>query len=466
MKKVLFFLFMTVILSCQKADLNDDAMPLTFAPMPIKIFAKNSESLKQIIFGDSVQAIRDVNLLFFSEDDGYEPINCHWKFSFQPLLGEEMVTTAYGDQISFKPIHYGLYHVFVSLDPGNTFIVSEFYLLINGVPGKIGDSPENNSIFRMEKKRLENGYLFWEVYYKYQFQLNDAALAFTELSIYDMNGAQLSQETFNLSKSAINQDYYYFLMPHNNAALTRLKFKSNFNGEIFVDLNNYLSVFSDHVGINFIASPNYNDPDPACGDSITFIYNGEEVTYGTVESGGKCWMDRDLGASRAAISSTDSESYGDLYQWGRLSDGHQLKSNTGWTYSLSSSDVPGHSLFIITDNEITDWRSPSNNNLWQGLTGVNNPCPPGWRVPTETELNSERLSWGQNNAEGAFDSPLKWSRGGGRIHGLNNLHDNSYGMYWTSSIDENRAKYLLTTSIGSSITAGDRGYGYSVRCVR
>ena len=32
---------------------------------------------------------------------------------------------------------------------------------------------------------------------------------------------------------------------------------------------------------------------------------------------GKVWMDRNLGAGRVATSSTDTEAYGDLYQWGR-----------------------------------------------------------------------------------------------------------------------------------------------------
>ena len=35
---------------------------------------------------------------------------------------------------------------------------------------------------------------------------------------------------------------------------------------------------------------------------------------------GKTWMDRNLGASQVATSSTDANSYGDLYQWGRAAD--------------------------------------------------------------------------------------------------------------------------------------------------
>ena len=54
---------------------------------------------------------------------------------------------------------------------------------------------------------------------------------------------------------------------------------------------------------------------------------------------GKTWMDRNLGASRAATSSKDSEAYGDLYQWGRAADGHQ-KRNSATTRKLSSTDTP------------------------------------------------------------------------------------------------------------------------------
>jgi len=86
------------------------------------------------------------------------------------------------------------------------------------------------------------------------------------------------------------------------------------------------------------------------------------------------WMDRNLGASRSAISMTDSEVYGDLYQWGRGTDGHE-KRTSSTTMTLSTSDVPGHADFIRADGSIAayDWRTPSNDNLWQGVSGPNNP---------------------------------------------------------------------------------------------
>jgi hypothetical protein len=105
---------------------------------------------------------------------------------------------------------------------------------------------------------------------------------------------------------------------------------------------------------------------------------------------GKTWMDRNLGASRAATSSIDSAAYGDLYQWGRRADGHQCR-NAAITNILSSTDQPAHGNFITVNSGDYDWRSPQNNQLWQGVKGINNPCPSGYRIPTEAELNEERL---------------------------------------------------------------------------
>ncbi len=87
------------------------------------------------------------------------------------------------------------------------------------------------------------------------------------------------------------------------------------------------------------------DPEFACGDNITFTYRGEEVTYGTLLRGGLCWFDRNLGASQVPTAGNDPLGYGDLFQWGRLDDGHQDR-QSGTTSTLSNSDIPGHDDFI------------------------------------------------------------------------------------------------------------------------
>jgi len=201
-----------------------------------------------------------------------------------------------------------------------------------------------------------------------------------------------------------------------------------------------------------------------CGTNISFIYKGQQVTYGTVSRGGRCWMDRNLGASRVPISSTDIQGYGDYFQWGRIDDGHQNKSSAQ-TSTLSNTDVPGHSNFIINWSSPADWRSPKNDNLWQGTNGINNPCPPGWRVPTQAELNSERLSWNSNNAAGAYSSTLKWPVSGYR--GENGGYTNfSFAHVWSSSVSGTRAWFLNIKDNSVVETFWGRASGMSVRCVR
>jgi uncharacterized protein (TIGR02145 family) len=187
-----------------------------------------------------------------------------------------------------------------------------------------------------------------------------------------------------------------------------------------------------------------------------------EVTNPTT---GKIWMDRNLGASQAATSSTDAAAYGDLYQWGRRSDGHQCRTSPT-TSTLSSTDHPAHGDFILAPSSPNDWRSPQNNNLWQGVNGVNNPCPIGYRLPTEAELDSERLSWNSNNATGAFASPLKLSMAGTRFTNGSIGEVGVAGYYWSSTINSANSVRLPFNSSIATIGSQPRAMGYTVRCIK
>jgi len=205
-----------------------------------------------------------------------------------------------------------------------------------------------------------------------------------------------------------------------------------------------------------------------CGDNVSFTYNGSSVTYGTVvnPTTGKCWLDRNLGATQVAISSTDSSAYGDLFQWGRLDDGHQIRTS-GTTGTLSGSDTPGHTNFIISLNYPWDWRSPQNDDLWQGVSGTNNPCPSGWRIPTEAEWDTERASWGSNNSAGAFASPLKLTSAGNRIGGNGSLNNvGSKGAYCSSSVNNVDSRGLIFDSSNAYMGTTSRASGYTVRCLK
>lgn len=193
---------------------------------------------------------------------------------------------------------------------------------------------------------------------------------------------------------------------------------------------------------------------------------------------GKVWMDRNLGAFRAATAIDDAQSYGSLYQWGRGSDGHQCVnrfSGDGVTTSsdtstLSSLDTPGHGNYITTSSAPNNWRNPQNLNLWQGANGTNNPCPNGYRLPTSIELEAERASWVTNNAAGAYASPLKISVAGARS--ISNYpsalqYQNSEGRYWSSTnYNGNASNQLYISGGGSSVSYTNRATGNSVRCIK
>jgi uncharacterized protein (TIGR02145 family) len=208
---------------------------------------------------------------------------------------------------------------------------------------------------------------------------------------------------------------------------------------------------------------------PNCGFSrttVVFCVSGATTVVEVISSTGKTWMDRNLGASQVATSGTDANSYGDLYQWGRGSDGHQCRTSAT-TATLSSGDVPGHGDFITVSSAPNDWRSPQNDNLWQGVNGVNNPCPSGYRLPTEAEINAERLSWSSNNAAGAFASPLKLPMTGGRsrINGSISLVG-SYGYYWSSTVNGTNSRDLLFYGSNATLFSDVRAGGRSVRCIK
>ena len=181
---------------------------------------------------------------------------------------------------------------------------------------------------------------------------------------------------------------------------------------------------------------------------------------------GKIWMDRNLGASQVATSSTDAAAYGDLYQWGRAADGHESRTSATTT-TLATSDTPGHGDFITNESSPYDWHNPQNENLWQGVNGINNPCPIGYRLPTEAEWEEEINTWSSTDAAGAFDSPLKLPLPGKRYRSGTFDFLEEEGHYWSSTIINNDSRYIsIEIDFNYSELIGDRASGNSVRCIK
>lgn len=204
----------------------------------------------------------------------------------------------------------------------------------------------------------------------------------------------------------------------------------------------------------------------SCGE-VSFTYNNTPVTYGAIKGKyGRCWLNRNLGAERVPEEIYDNQANGDLFQWGRSADGHQLRTS-GTTDVLSLTSTPVTNSFIVTNVTPFDWMNTPNNNLWSATNGVNNPCPTGWRLPTQTEFTEEMTTWSAATPTGAFESSLHLHMGGVRSYlGGGVVNVGSQGAYWTSDVSSPYAKLLTVEAPTTQIANAYRSMGASVRCIK
>jgi uncharacterized protein (TIGR02145 family) len=217
--------------------------------------------------------------------------------------------------------------------------------------------------------------------------------------------------------------------------------------------------------------------------TVTFMYNGVEVTYGILNSTktGKRWMDRNLGAPNAPTGENDWANFGDVFQWGRTADGHQLVNRTedpfantgvnGTTTTLSTTNTPVDNKFILTSAEPNDWRNPQNGNLWQAPDYINNPCPQGWHIPTQAEWLAEELALGSSETVIDAYNKLKITRGGNREYSFDFFGGfGSLGSYWSSTVDTSipamSKGIVFWDGSPEQPTADYRAKGMMCRCVK
>ena len=188
---------------------------------------------------------------------------------------------------------------------------------------------------------------------------------------------------------------------------------------------------------------------------------------------GRVWLDRNLGATQVCTSSTDSDCYGYVYQWGRNDDGHEIRTSSTTT-TLASTITPGTDTFIISTDPNNDWTTAdslgsSRTSAWIDA-GVNDVCPAGYSVPTEAELtadSTEATTTDITDAATAYSSFLKLPVGGDRVAETGNMaRVDSFGWLWTRSILDSEARVLGYNAGIATFVDTDKGISLSVRCIK
>lgn len=225
----------------------------------------------------------------------------------------------------------------------------------------------------------------------------------------------------------------------------------------------------------------HTDPgtNPGTIGCVTFTYQGQQVTYATVRAkDGNIWLQQNLGSSKTASSLDDEQAYGDLYQWGRWDDGHQLRTSA----PVSAPPVNNPNGLQGMDSYIVDspawWSSNGANDRWDGaaLTDITetvgiDPCKAiglDWKMPSVADWTNIVSSENISVPTKAFGSNLKLPMGGYRANSNGKFtFVGQRGYFWSSDVSSLGGKYLYVGTIMSNPSAGaPRGQGASVRCMK
>ena len=225
-------------------------------------------------------------------------------------------------------------------------------------------------------------------------------------------------------------------------------------------------------------------------------YEVDGVSYGKgIVIGEVIWAPVNCGYE-PSTSDSKGYPYGKLYQWGR-------KYGQGYStsYDASSPEIVegpisaingqkekySNTFFKSTSEYNYDWLYPQDDNLWNSGTEENpvkteyDPCPEGWRVPTDAELEELNNNYSSfitvGDQKGRYfcgdytyldNAPqVFFPAAGAREYSGGNASGRGIGGgYWSSTPLRSNAYRLSSSNGGVNMNNHYRAGGHSVRCVQ
>jgi hypothetical protein len=230
------------------------------------------------------------------------------------------------------------------------------------------------------------------------------------------------------------------------------------------------------------------DPGPAPGTlgKVSFVYRDKKVTLTTVRGkDGNIWLQQNLGSTEVAQTLKDPQSYGDLFQWGRWDDGHQVRQPVNSSRKQLEPNDPsglkatGSNPFLY-DGIYAWWLQGNSDDQWQAPTPAQatatdgcDPCKAlgaGWHLPTieewRTILEAEAITDGSSDMSSNLKLPFAGDR---PFNGVLVEGEKLGGYYWSSTTNSQGGTAKLMTFYlegFSTKQAAYRGNGSSVRCLK
>ena len=194
--------------------------------------------------------------------------------------------------------------------------------------------------------------------------------------------------------------------------------------------------------------------------------------------------DQSLDPNTYVVGNADGSggTLGYLYQWGRNSDGHELRNST---FNNSSPTLPASNVFWSgwPGTNVSFWGDGTTNLIRNVPKSAYDPCPAGFKVPSIYQWGSifsggvnlnllaassaTANTWTYISGQGfkvgnSLFLPLAGRRSNlaGTISGVGTT-----GYYWSSSLTSGGRNLSLVSSGFQNNTFGVKPLGYSVRCV-